>query len=196
ALVVTLRQAAPARRQLVVPGIQGGGVIWPEIMHILDNEMLLRRTTELVQRRQLAIREDVTIDPRVMGMLRAIRADGMQQEQPAIIEMPAHYLHERPIVAAPDMLKHANGYHPVIAPDNITIILHKNFRRQITASRLRQARLFHRHRNACHLGPVMTRSIFNKAAPATANIQHAHAGLELKFLTDQVELVELCLCKC
>ena len=79
------------------------------------------------------------------------------------------------------MLEHADGHDAIELLMQIAVILQQDLHIQPGAARLSQLLLFGGNGHADHRHAVMLRRIGGEAAPATADIQQAHARLQLQF---------------
>src|SRR5438552_13129306 len=65
ALAVARRDLAPSRREVRVPRKQRRVVVRAQVLPVLDDEAPLERRRDLAHRRDVRVREDVLLDPRV-----------------------------------------------------------------------------------------------------------------------------------
>src|SRR5690606_4429113 len=146
----------------------------------------------LLNGRDLRIREDVALDPGIGRALRNIATDGMVQEQAVVGEQPTHVLEVRAVIAPTDVLEHPERVDAIESSLQRSVILQQDGHRQALAARAGGLRLIFRDRHARHAHTIPFRGKLRRTAPPTADIEHAHTGLETKLAANQVELGFLC----
>src|SRR5690606_33316546 len=74
ALVEAPGQARPRGVDVATPGHERVVVVRADVVHIRDDEAILRAPGELGQRRHMGVREDVAVKPRIQGLAVAVDA--------------------------------------------------------------------------------------------------------------------------
>ncbi len=90
-----------------------------------------------------------------------------------------------------DMLEHADGDDAIEAALELAVVLEQDLDRQPLAAPTGQLRLLPGDGDAGDLDAVMPRGVLGEAAPAAADVQHPHAGLQLELAAGELELAAL-----
>src|SRR5690606_39450702 len=117
----------------------------------------------LLNGRDLRIREDVALDPGIGRALRNIATDGMEQEQAVVGEQPTHVLEVRAVIAPTDVLEHPERVDAIESSLQRSVILQQDGHRQALAARAGGLRLIFETVTPVTLTPY--RSAANCAAP-------------------------------
>src|SRR5690606_10365906 len=138
-------------------------------------------------------REDVLVGEAVGYGAAPQLADGVEQEQAVIREAAAGDLHVVAVVAAADVLEHADADDAVDLAANVgrlqlAIVLQPELQRQVLVALAGIRGLLLRDGHADRLDAVVGRGVRHEAAPAATDVEHAHAGLQAELAADQVEL--------
>src|SRR5690606_26465994 len=122
---------------------------------------------------------------------RTVRADGVQQQQPVGSEQAARVLHEAAVVATSDMLEHADRENAIEPALQVAVIRQQDLHGQARAALARGVGLERGDGAAHYLNAITLRGKLCGAAPAAADIQYAHAGLQPQLAADQIKLALL-----
>ena len=106
-------------------------IIRPQVVHVFSDEETVDGIADLSQRRHLAIRENVFLDPWIGGIASLVLADGVKQEDAVRSEAFACGPHESPVVLVPDVLEHADTRDAVETPAQAAVIDKADVNRQI-----------------------------------------------------------------
>ena len=89
------------------------------------------------------------------------------------------------------MLKHAHGNNAIKLLVEVAVILQTDINVETLTALPGHFLLFGRNGYADHADAVVLRHKIRQTAPATADIQHTHAGLQLQFLANQTQFILL-----
>src|ERR1700710_642009 len=92
--------------EALMPGQQGAVVVRTKAMPVFDDERLLHCLRNLRHGRNDGISEDVTLNPWIVGLLRGVLTDGVQQHQSIVSKQTSCGLKIGLIVARTDMFEH------------------------------------------------------------------------------------------
>ncbi len=112
-LVRFKRARGGALFEVLVPGEQGAHVVEAKVLHVLDDEPALGEGGQELRGGEVAVGEDVLVDPLVgLELDRAPVGDGLDEGQPAGLEHARHDLVVLVQVLQADMLDHADRHDP------------------------------------------------------------------------------------
>ena len=112
----------------------------------------------------------------------------MQQEEAVVGEQLAHGLHEGAVVLEAHVLEHSDRDDAVEGVVYLAIVLQPYVHGQITLVLVRVVDLLLRDGYADHLAAVVFGHVAGRAAPAAADVQHAHPRLESQLARAEVDL--------
>ena len=78
----------------------------------------------------MPVREDVSCDPGIYLEVGDAAADGVEEEEPVVLEAAAGDVHERLVGAESDVLEHADRDHGVEALVEVAVVLEADLDRQ------------------------------------------------------------------
>ena len=159
-------------------------------MEIFERQIVAGGVDDVRHRRKLDPRENVFIEPGI-GRVLLEKADGVQHQDPLGLQAAPAGGEEIAVVAAADMLEHADRDDAVEGFVDVAVIEIAEFDRHPGAEPLAEFDLALRHGQADDLHPVMLDGVAGEGAPADADVEHAHSGFELQFAAEQFELVAL-----
>ena len=157
-------------------------------MEIFHHEQVIGSVADLADGRQLAVGEYVLVHPGVRLRPTLVLADGMQEEQPPVLQAAVSNLHIASVILVTHVLEHANTGNGIELPLHIPVILQTEFQWQVRVSGSGKGRLFLRDGHTHALHPIVLGRVGHETTPATADIQHPHTWFKLKFAADQIQL--------
>ena len=176
-----------------MPGHQRPVIVRPDIVPVLHDKQPFHGLAELGDRGRHAVGKDVLDHPGIAGGHTLAAADGVNKGDAALLEAAIDNLHISAIVLVADVLHDADRDHGVVGAFYLAIVLQAQLDGQAPAQLHAQRDLLLGHSHPQHLGAVLFGRILGKAAPAAAQLKHAHARLEANLFADQLELGVLCL---
>ena len=191
ALAELFGKARPGVFETLVPGHQCPVVIGAEVVQIFHHEASLAGMADLSDGGQLAVGEDVLVDPRVGAVSGLVASDGVQHEEPIGRQAALGHSHVGVVVFLSDVFKHAQADDAVKALAQASVVHEAKGHRQALAQLAAQRRLLGRDGHARAADAVAFGGVLHEAAPAAANVEHMHARLQAQLLADEFQLVLL-----
>ncbi|KAJ8574963.1 hypothetical protein ON010_g4243 [Phytophthora cinnamomi] len=187
-LEVGLEALVPAHERLVV--------VRAEVVHVLHDELALREGDHLRHGRQEAVGEDVLEDPELDRHLDgAVGGDAVHQREAVVLEAALDHAVVLIQVLEAHGLDHGDGHDAVELAVHLAVVTVLEAREVAHALALGPLagalELLVGDGDARDVHAVLLGQEAAEAAPAAADLEHAHARLELELLGDQVQLVAL-----
>ena len=172
------------------PGVQRARVVGAEVLGVIHRERRRprERRQDLADRRQLAAREDVLLDPvrRAVVLRKPLIVDGdrLQQHHAVRREQPIDGREVVVVVVEADRLEHLDADDLVELAGQLAVVgaQHLDARPGLADPRpplADVAVLFVADRRGRHAAAVVGRRPDGEAAPAAADLEHVIAGREL-----------------
>ena len=157
-----------------------------------DQPLVLQRVRGFRQGRAIAAGENVFGDEICRCPARPRAPDEVNERHPAGFEHFAHMAKILAVMGDADMLEHPHRHDPVkglmhvavIGEANVDLVLQPGLAHPLSGQRM----LFRRQGHAHDIDAVIARQSDRHAAPATADVEHAHTRFEQKFLCNMAFL--------
>lgn len=118
----------PILVEAFVPGSQGLGIVWSEIMNVLNNKQSFTENEIVVRIRDLSVREDPLVHPASSAKGRAVfPGDGMHQMNSIILQASIHELKVSTHVAPTAVFEKTDGIASVELPSGVSVVLKSEF---------------------------------------------------------------------
>lgn len=184
-------ECRPRGLEVRVPGHQRAVVVGAEVVQVFDHEALCAGEPDVGEGGELAVGEDVAVDPRIGAVPGLAASDGVQQEQSIVGQAALGHVHVGRVVLAAHVLEHAEAHDTVEAAVEIAVVGEPDLDRQAGAPRAHEVGLLCRDGGAGALHAVALGREPHEASPSAADVQHAHAWLESELAADPVQPVFL-----
>src|SRR5260370_41020077 len=159
-------------------------------MEVFEHQSRIRTSDDRSHGRKLNSRQDILVEPGI-GTLLLEKAHRMQQQKPGRLQAALASGEEIPVIAATDMLEHADRDNAIERLGDLAVIDVAELDGQPGAEPPTQFDLLARYGDADDFDPIMLGGIASERAKTDADVQDALARLQLQFAADQFELVTL-----